>query len=75
MLGAVNDKSIVKFDKYLSQALRNDLFARITYKLCDKDGNEYETESAYLIVDNGYLKNGKQQYIMREQMDCMISKT
>lgn len=54
--GAVNDKSIVKFDKYVSQVLRNDIFTRFPYKLCDKDGNEYETEGAYLIVDNGYFE-------------------
>lgn len=50
--GAMNDKTIVRFDKYI-QRVRDDC-KDVEYKLLDKNGDEFVERGLYVIVDGGY---------------------
>lgn len=50
--GAQNDKTIVRFDKFV-QRVRLE-YKDVEFTLKDEDGNEYTVHGLYLLVDGGY---------------------
>lgn len=54
--GARNDKTIVKFDGFVTKIHQGELYADIPYNLVDNEGNIKEEKGLYLIVDGGYHK-------------------
>ena len=53
LAGAINDKTIVKFDPYVS-AIRNGSLKDITWKYYNIDGTLTDEQGGYLICDGGY---------------------
>ena len=55
--GSFNDKTIVKYDKFVTdlQFKNIPLFNDLEYVLLDQNGNEIHLNGAYLICDGGYL--------------------
>ena len=54
--GARNDKTIVKFDGFVTKIHHGELYADVPYDLVDNDGNITKEKGLYLIVDGGYHK-------------------
>jgi hypothetical protein len=54
--GARNDKTIVKFDGFVTSIHNGEVYAEVTFTLLDADGAERVEKGLYLIVDGGYHK-------------------
>lgn len=54
--GARNDKTIVRFDGFVTQIHNGELYADVPYQLLDDHGNVTHEKGLYLIVDGGYHK-------------------
>ena len=54
--GARNDKTIVKFDGFVTALHDDTLYNDVVYDLLDKDGVPRQQKGLYLIVDGGYHK-------------------
>ena len=54
--GARNDKTIVKFDGFVSSIHDGTLYSDVEYELLDEEGVPKPQKGAYLIVDGGYHK-------------------
>ena len=54
--GARNDKTIVKFDCFVTSLHDGKLYNDVTFDLLDKDGVAKQQKGLYLIVDGGYHK-------------------
>ena len=54
--GAKNDKTIVRFDGFVSAIHDEDLYSNVRYKMCKENGEEYLEKGCYLLVDGGYHK-------------------
>jgi Plant transposon protein len=54
--GARNDKTIVKFDGFVTSINNGDLYGDVPYSLTTEDGSEIQLKGLYLIVDGGYHK-------------------
>jgi hypothetical protein len=54
--GARNDKTIVRFDGFVSSLHEGEIYGDIKYKLSNSNGEEIEEQGLYLIVDGGYHK-------------------
>lgn len=54
--GARNDKTIVKFDGFVSAIHDGTLYQNETFELLDEEGVPTEQKGLYLIVDGGYHK-------------------
>ena len=54
--GAKNDKTIVRFDGFVSAIHDGDLYSNVSYKMCEDTGEEYIEKGCYLLVDGGYHK-------------------
>lgn len=54
--GARNDKTIVKFDGFVTALHDGTLYNDVVYDLLDKDGVPRQQKGLYLIVDGGYHK-------------------
>ena len=52
--GAKNDKTIVRFDGFVSAIHDGDLYANVRCKMCKENGEEYLEKGCYLLVDGGY---------------------
>jgi Plant transposon protein len=54
--GARNDKTIVKFDGFVTKIHNGELYADVPFDLVDKEGKVTREKGLYLIVDGGYHK-------------------
>lgn len=54
--GARNDKTIVKFDGFVTAINNGKLYQDVPYILATDEGNEIQLKGLYLIVDGGYHK-------------------
>ena len=54
--GARNDKTIVKFDGFVTDIHQGKLYSDVPYKLFDDMGGVIDEKGLYLIVDGGYHK-------------------
>lgn len=54
--GTRNDKTIVKFDGFVTSINNGDLYGDVPYSLTAEDGKEISLKGLYLIVDGGYHK-------------------
>jgi hypothetical protein len=54
--GARNDKTIVKFDGFVTSINNGDLYGDVPYSLTNEDDEEIPLKGLYLIVDGGYHK-------------------
>ena len=54
--GARNDKTIVKFDGFVTNIHKRKLYPDVPYTLCDAQGHIIQEKGLYLIVDGGYHK-------------------
>lgn len=54
--GARNDKTIVRFDGFVTQIHNGELYADVPYDVCNEDGTVTQEKGLYLIVDGGYHK-------------------
>jgi DDE superfamily endonuclease len=50
-----NDKTVVRFDKFVTGIWLGDLYANIEYSLFGTDGSQTLYRGLWLLVDNGYL--------------------
>lgn len=53
--GRWNDKTLVRFDRCVSQLQRGDFDDKMTFELNTARGSSIKMKGAYVIVDNGYL--------------------
>lgn len=54
--GTRNDKTIVRFDGFVSSIHDEERYQDVKYTMCKSNGEEYEEKGAYLLVDGGYHK-------------------
>ena len=54
--GAKNDKTIVRFDGFVSSIHDEELYQDVKYTLCKDTGEEFTEKGCYLLVDGGYHK-------------------
>lgn len=54
--GARNDKTIVKFDGFVTAIHDGSLYKDVTFDLLDEEGMSHQQKGLYLIVDGGYHK-------------------
>ena len=53
--GRWNDKTLVRFDRFVSDLQRGSFDNKITFQLSTNRGTPINVKGAYVIVDNGYL--------------------
>jgi hypothetical protein len=63
--GAVNDKTICRYDGFVRDLRSGQLFKDVTYKLYKSDGSQITRRDPYLIVDGGYHKWKELQAVMK----------
>ena len=54
--GSYNDKTIVRYDGFVTAIHEKELYADVEYILHDKDGNPIRMKGLYLLCDGGYHK-------------------
>ncbi|CAB1117325.1 unnamed protein product [Ectocarpus sp. CCAP 1310/34] len=54
--GAMNDKTIIRYDTAVAKIRRDPVYTEKVYTLFDKNGQPFEREGNNSIVDNGYNK-------------------
>lgn len=54
--GCRNDKTIVKFDGFITSIHDGERYADVPFYMHDQDGNKIEEKGLYVIVDGGYHK-------------------
>ena len=54
--GGRNDKTIVKFDGFVTDIRKGKLYPDVPYELFDAQGKVIDEKGLYLIVDGGYHK-------------------
>ena len=53
--GSYNDKTIVRYDAYIDDLRKKDLYSKVKYNIYNKDGEEIEMTGAHVIADGGFL--------------------
>jgi hypothetical protein len=54
--GATNDKTITRYDEFVQQMQRGDLYGSVPFTLYTKDGTPVVHKGLYMLCDNGYHK-------------------
>lgn len=54
--GAMNDKTIIRYDTAVAKIRRDPVYSEKVYTLFDENGQPFERKGNYSIVDNGYNK-------------------
>jgi len=52
--GTANDKTLVRFDNFITGLSDNPVYSDFEYTLFDRDGGESTVKGAYVINDGGY---------------------
>lgn len=52
--GSHNDKTIVRFDRFISKIRNKELYADVKFDLFDAHGNTTQHKGAYVLCDGGY---------------------
>ena len=69
--GSQNDKTIIRYDAAVKMIRDNPQYKDRTFVLYNSDGTWSTVKGVYLIVDNGYHKVSRLQYMYRnDKIDC-----
>ena len=53
--GRWNDKTVVRFDGFLTSIHEGKRYGDVEYDLCNNDGSKTKCKGAWILVDGGYL--------------------
>ncbi|CAB1113473.1 unnamed protein product [Ectocarpus sp. CCAP 1310/34] len=74
--GAMNDKTIIRYDTAVAMIRRDPVYTEKVNTLFDENGRPFERKGNYSIVDNGYNKTdmeskwSKAQESVRKDVEC-----